>query len=76
MKDSDKLYQVSYHTKWEDWINSLINYQRFIPGGYCVPLSLVMRKESHSDITHNPNFLDNYVSMPPLMGEAFNINTE
>ncbi len=46
-----------------------------MPGRDGVPLSYVVRDMNAPDPTPHPNFLDDYVSMAPLAGNAFVIDT-
>ena len=57
--------------EWEDWYPSFENYLRAIPGRNGVPLKYVIREQDEPDPTENPDFLDDYVAMAPLQGEAF-----
>ena len=61
-------------TKWEDWSPTFINYLRTIPGRDGVPLSYICRKKDEADPEHHMDFLDDYVNMAPLEGEAFTID--
>jgi hypothetical protein len=47
-----------------------MNYLRSIPGRDGVPLKYICRTSEEADPTPNVDFLDDYVSMAPLHGEA------
>lgn len=57
--------------QWEDWHPTFINYLRTIPGRDGVPLSYVIRIQEASIPTTHEDFLEIYVDMAPLHGEAF-----
>jgi hypothetical protein len=61
-------------TKWADWAPTFLNYLRTIPGRDGVPLKYVCRMNDAEDPTPNADFLDDYVAMAPLIGEAFAID--
>ena len=58
-------------TKWEDWAPTFLNFLRSIPGRDGVPLKYICRENDAPDPTPNTDFLDDYVAMAPLAGEAF-----
>ena len=58
-------------TKWEDWSPTFLNFLRSIPGRDGVPLKYVCRPNDAPDPTPHTDFLDDYVAMAPLAGEAF-----
>jgi hypothetical protein len=49
-------------------------YLRTIPGRDGIPLRYIFRENKAPDPTPNAYFLNDYVSMAPLNGEAFTIN--
>jgi hypothetical protein len=61
-------------TKWNDWYPSFLNYLRAIPGRNGVPLKYVCRPFDGPDPTPHPDFLDDYIAMAPLGGDAFAID--
>lgn len=61
--------------KWNDWIPTFLNYLCNIPGRDGVPLKYICRKLDEPHPTPNTDFLDDYVSMAPLAGEAFAIDS-
>jgi hypothetical protein len=63
-------------TKWEDWKPTFLNYLRSIPGRDGIPLKYIRREtDTPNPIVTNANFLDNYVTMAPLEGDSFAIDT-
>ena len=66
--------QLTNETKWDDWREVFQNFLRSIPGQDGVPLSYVIRTNVVPDPTPRPNFLDEYVAMAPLHGDAFNVD--
>ena len=60
--------------KWNDWAPSFRNYLRTIPGRDGVPLSYITRISDAPDPTPHPDFIDDYVAMASLTGEAFTID--
>lgn len=61
--------------KWEDWKPTFLNYLRAIPGRNGVPLKYICRDSDAPNALPNRNFLDDYIAMAPLQGEAFEIDT-
>ena len=57
--------------KWDDWVTTLIEYLNQVPGRNGVPLKYVIRDNDIPDPTPKPNFLEEYVAMAPLTGEAY-----
>ena len=66
--------QFTDKDKWDEWEPTFINYLRSIPGRDGVPLKYVCRENDAPDPTPQRTFLDEYVSMAPLNGEAFTID--
>ena len=59
-------------TKWIDWYPNFINFLRAIPGVTGIPLSYIIRNNDNAaDEDASLQFLDNYVNMAPLTGEAY-----
>jgi hypothetical protein len=69
LSDAAKPAKFTSETKWMDWASSFLNYLRSIPG------QDVCRDDELADPTPNTDFLDNYVNMAPLEGEAFAIDS-
>jgi hypothetical protein len=61
--------------KWEDWKPTFINYLWSIPGRDGIPLKYICREKDEEDDTPNADFIDAYVSMAPLEGQSYAINT-
>ena len=61
--------------KWADWMPSFLNYLRTIPGRDGHPLKYICRERDQPDPTPNPDFIDDYVMMAPLNGEAYSIDS-
>lgn len=57
--------------KWMDWVFSFLNYLRTIPGRDSHPIKYIFRAHNVPNPTMNTGFLDNYVPLAPLIGEAF-----
>jgi hypothetical protein len=57
--------------KWTNWEPSFRNYLGTIPGCDGPPLSYVIRTNDQPDPTPHANFLDDYVVMAPVHGDAF-----
>jgi len=74
LADAAKPTKFTIDTKWEDWCPTLLNYLRTIPGRDGVPLSYICHDNEVPDPTPNPDFLDDYVNMAPLVGETFTID--
>jgi hypothetical protein len=74
ISDAAKPKQFTDDTKWEDWVPTFLNYLRLIPGRDGVPLKYICREQEAPDPTPNDDFLDDYVAMAPLAGEAFTID--
>ena len=62
------------NTKWNDWKPTFLNYPRLIPGRNCIPLSYVCRKKDGPDPTPQTDFLEEYVNMAPLIGDAYEMD--
>jgi hypothetical protein len=61
--------------KWADWAPTFLNYYlRTMPGQDGVPLKYVCRLNEAPDPNPNGDFLDDYVAMAALDGEAFTID--
>ena len=61
-------------TKWTDWAQAFLNYLKTIPGRDGVPLSYVCRTNPTPDPTPHPDFLEMYIKMAPLDGDAYLID--
>ena len=71
MADAAKPAKFTQQTEWMDWFPSFNNYVRLIPATYGQPLSYVIRDNDAPDPTPQETFLDEYVLMAPLHGEAY-----
>ena len=58
--------------KWDDWEIIFVDYLGLIPGRNGVPLKYVVRDNENPDPTPHQDFLEEYVRMAPLNGDAFN----
>lgn len=74
MSEAAKPTKFTSDTRWEDWAPTLLNYLRSIPGRDGVPLKYICRKDDAPDPTPCNDFLDEYVNMAPLTGEAYTID--
>jgi hypothetical protein len=74
LSDAAKPEKFKTETKWTDWVPSFLNYLRTIPGRDGIPLRYICRENEAPDPTPNADFLDDYVSMALLNGEAFTID--
>lgn len=75
MAEAAKPAKLTSDTKWEDWAPTFLNYLRAIPGRDGVPLKYICRDNEEPDGTPKTDFLDEYVNMAPLEGEAFTIDS-
>ena len=73
--DAAKPAKFSIDTKWEDWVQTFLNYLCLYPGQDGVPIKYICHSNDLPDPTPQPDFLDEYVNMAPLTGEAFVIDT-
>jgi hypothetical protein len=64
--------QFTDKTKWSDWLPTLRNFLRAIPGRNGVPLSYIIRDDNimPRDEPH-ASFLDDYIDLAPLEGVVF-----
>jgi len=60
--------------KWDDWNPSFQNFLRSIPGKDGVPLKYVCRNDDAPDPSPHVDFLDDYIAMAPLTGEAYAVD--
>jgi hypothetical protein len=74
LSDAAKPEKFKTETKWTDWVPSFLNYLRTIPGRDGIPLRYICWENEAPDPTPNADFLDDYVNMAPLNGEAFTID--
>ena len=74
--DTAKPRHFTNDSKWDEWKPTLLNFLRSIPGRNGVPLSYICREEDAPAVTydHNIDFIDNYVLMAPITGDAFTID--
>jgi hypothetical protein len=69
--EAAKPAKFTLKTKWDDWNPSFQNFLRSIPGKDGVPLKYVCRENDMPDPTPHADFLDDYIAMAPLVGEAY-----
>lgn len=74
ISEAAKPERFTEEMRWEDWFPLFLNYLRLIPGRDGVPLQYVCRDRDAPDPTPHADFLDDYVAMAPLNGEAFTID--
>jgi hypothetical protein len=74
LSDAAKPEKFKTTTKWADWAPTFLNYLRTMPGRDGVPLKYVCRINEAPDPNPNGDFLDDYVAMAALDGEAFTID--
>jgi hypothetical protein len=74
LSDAAKPGKFTNKTKWTDWFPSFMNYLRSIPGRDGGTLKVVCRASDLQYPTPNVDFIDDYVNMAPLHGEAFAID--
>eukprot|EP00978_Attheya_sp_CCMP212_P009263 scaffold21879_cov34-Attheya_sp.AAC.2 len=75
MADAAKPTKFKGTVKWSDWYPTLKNYLRLIPGRDGVPLSYVIHPNNQADAVIHADFIDDYVSMAPLSGVAYTIDS-
>lgn len=63
--------QFTKDMKWYDWNLTFRNHLRAYVGRDGVPLSYVIRDNAIQDPTPQADFLDEYINMAPLQGEAY-----
>ena len=57
--------------QWNDWKPTFENYLRTMPGRDGVPLKYIVRMNTAAVPTVHEDFLETYINMAPLHGEAF-----
>ena len=75
LSDAAKPVALTKEVKWTDWVPSFMNYLRTIPGRDGHPLKYLCMDSDTPDPTAHTDFLDDYVAMSPLVGEAFTIDS-
>ena len=75
MSDAAKPVVFTVEVKWTDWEPSFRNYLRTIPGRDRVLLNYIIWVLETPDTTLNPDFINKYVAMALLCGDAFNIDS-
>ena len=73
--EAAKPEKFTLKTKWDDWNPSFQNFLRSIPGKDGVPLKYICRANDMPDPTPHVDFLDDYIAMAPLTGEAFAVDS-
>lgn len=74
MSEKAKPQTFSKDMFWEDWVTTFNLFLRTIPGRYCVPLNYVIHDAQNHALPINATFIDRYVAMAPLFGDAFTDN--
>ena len=74
MAESAKPDKFTKDSKWSDWVVTLHNYLRCIPGRDGIPLNYVIRDNQDAIHGNHVDFLDDYVDAARLEGEAFTID--
>ena len=59
------------NVQWNDWMPTLVNYLKLIPGRSGIQLSYVIRSRDAPDSTFVGPILDVYVAQAPLLGDTF-----
>ena len=72
--EAAKPAKFTLKTKWDDWNPSFQNFLRSIPGKDGVPLKYICRDNDMPDPTPHVDFLEDYVAMAPLTGEAYAVD--
>ena len=75
LADAAKPEKFTSQTKWADWIPTFLNYLRAMPRRNEVPLKYFCREDDIPNPSPNANFLDDYINMAPLTGEAYVIDS-
>ena len=75
LSEASKPEKFTKETKWLDWKQTFLNYLRNIPGRDGVPLKYVCRDHDQPNPIPHDDFLDDYVAMAQLNGEAFTIDS-
>ena len=75
LADAEKPGKFTNQTKWADWIPTFLNYLRALPGCDGVPLKYIFRENDTPNPAPNSDFLDDYINMSPLTGEAYGIDS-
>ena len=73
--DAAKPGKFTIQIKWDDRIPTFLIYLRAIPGRDKVPLKYNYRENNIPNLAPNAHFLDNYINMAPLTGEAYAIDS-
>ena len=74
VSDAAKPEKFTSDTKWEDWKPSFLNYLRCLNGRDGIPLKYICRDHDAPQAITHADFLDDYVSMAPLAGEAYSVD--
>ena len=75
LTDAAKPVMFTNEVQWNDWAPSFRNYLQTISGRDGVPLRYITRVSDGPTPTPNSDFIDDYVAMTALSGEAFIINS-
>ena len=71
LEDATKHGKFTSQTKWADCIPMFLNYLRAMPGCDGFPLKYIFRENDTPNTATNAYFLDEYINMAPLTGEAY-----
>ena len=71
MAGSTKPQQFTKEITWKDWEPTFLAFLGNVAGRNGVPLKYVVRPQVAPDPTFQPSFLDMYINMAPLNGEAY-----
>ena len=75
LADAAKPEKFIRQTKWDDWIPTFLNYLCTMPGRDGVPLEYIFRESDIPNPAPNADFLDDYINMASLTGEAYVIDS-
>jgi hypothetical protein len=74
LSEAAKPEKFTTETKWINWIPTFLNCLCHIPGRDVVSLKYICWPNHLLDLTPCPDFIDEYINMAPLNGEAFAID--
>ena len=75
MSNTVKPENFTAKVKWKDWAPSFLNFLHVIPRRDGVPLKYICRDNEVADPIAHTDFIDNYVSMAPLSGATFAVDS-
>src|SRR5210317_2647115 len=74
LSEAAKPKEFTNDSKWDDWEPIFSKYLRCLVGRNGVPLSYVIRDHEAGDPTPHEDFLQMYINMAPLNGDAYVID--